>query len=162
MSLALCLQVVSQAPQHFRSSETQAPCNGCFSRQSICPVISLHSGMSRAVHRPESSKIMLLLLIIIIIQEILFFLKSKFSLGLPVSPSLCVSVSVSLCVSLSLSLSLHAHQSRHRLQEGQVLLLGRRLCGHQHHEGHPHIVFRPSRDRAVQETYSVTMRHQHN
>ena len=29
MSLALCLEVVSQAPQNFRSSETQATCNGC-------------------------------------------------------------------------------------------------------------------------------------
>ena len=38
MSLALCPQVVSQAPQHFRSSETQATCEGCFARQSICSV----------------------------------------------------------------------------------------------------------------------------
>ena len=38
MSLALCPQVVSQAPQHFRSSETQATCEGCFDRQSICSV----------------------------------------------------------------------------------------------------------------------------
>ena len=30
MSLALCLQVVSQDPQHFRSAETQAACNGFF------------------------------------------------------------------------------------------------------------------------------------
>ena len=50
MSLALCPQVVSQAPHHFRSSEKQATCEGCFSRQSVCSVISLHSGMSRAVH----------------------------------------------------------------------------------------------------------------
>ena len=41
MFLALCPQVVSQAPQHFRSSETQATCDGCFARQSICSVISL-------------------------------------------------------------------------------------------------------------------------
>ena len=33
MSLALCPQVVSQAPQHFRSSEKQATCGGCFARQ---------------------------------------------------------------------------------------------------------------------------------
>ena len=46
ISLALCLQVVSQAPQHFRSSEKQATCEGCFARQSICLVISLRSGMS--------------------------------------------------------------------------------------------------------------------
>ena len=43
MSLALCPQVVSQAPQHFRSSETQAACEGCFARQSICSVISFES-----------------------------------------------------------------------------------------------------------------------
>ena len=51
--LALCPQVMSQAPQHFRSSEKQASCGGCFARQSICSVISFHSfhsGMSRAVH----------------------------------------------------------------------------------------------------------------
>ena len=29
MSLALCPQVVSQASQHFRSSEKQATCVGC-------------------------------------------------------------------------------------------------------------------------------------
>ena len=55
MSLALCPQVVSQAPQHFRSSETQATCDGCFARQSICLLVSLHSGMSRAVH-PQFSE----------------------------------------------------------------------------------------------------------
>ena len=33
MSLALCPQVVSQAPQHFRSSEKQTTCEGCFARQ---------------------------------------------------------------------------------------------------------------------------------
>ena len=32
MSLALCPQVVSQAPQHFRSYEKQIICNGCFAR----------------------------------------------------------------------------------------------------------------------------------
>ena len=42
MSLTLCPQVVSQAPQHFRSSKKQATCEGCFARQSICSVISLH------------------------------------------------------------------------------------------------------------------------
>ena len=56
-SLALCPQVVTQAPQHFRSSETQASCDGCFARQSICSVVSLHSGMSRAVHPQEFSKV---------------------------------------------------------------------------------------------------------
>ena len=40
----------------FRSSETQATCDGCFSRLSICSIISLHSGMSRAVHPQEFSK----------------------------------------------------------------------------------------------------------
>ena len=41
MSLALRTQVVSQASQHFRSSEKQAICEGCFFRQSVCSVISL-------------------------------------------------------------------------------------------------------------------------
>ena len=37
MSLALCLQVVSQASQHLRSSEKQATYEGGgFARQSIC------------------------------------------------------------------------------------------------------------------------------
>ena len=57
MSLALCPQVVSQDPQHLNSSETQATCDGCFSRQSICTVIFLHSGMSRAAHPQEFSKV---------------------------------------------------------------------------------------------------------
>ena len=50
MSLALCLRAVSPAPQHFRSYETQATCDGCFSRQSMCSVTSFHSSMSRTVH----------------------------------------------------------------------------------------------------------------
>ena len=41
MTLALCPQVVSRAPQHFRSSETQAICEDCFSRQSVW---QLHQG----------------------------------------------------------------------------------------------------------------------
>ena len=45
MSLALCQQVVSQALQHFKSSEKQATCEGCFACQSVCSVISLHSAM---------------------------------------------------------------------------------------------------------------------
>ena len=45
MSLALCPQLVSQATQHFKSSEKQATCEGCFACQSVCSVISLHSGM---------------------------------------------------------------------------------------------------------------------
>ena len=44
--LALYPQVVSQAPQHFRSSESQAACGGCFVLQSVCSVISRDSGMS--------------------------------------------------------------------------------------------------------------------
>ena len=56
MSLALCPRLVSEAPQHFRSSETQATCQGCFARQSICLVIALHSDMSRAVHPEGFSK----------------------------------------------------------------------------------------------------------
>ena len=50
MSLVLCPQLASQAPQHFRSSQKQATCEGCFARQCICSVISPHSGMSREVH----------------------------------------------------------------------------------------------------------------
>ena len=57
MSLASCPQVVSQASQHFRPSEKQATCGGCFARQSVCSVVSLHSGMSRAVHPQEFSKV---------------------------------------------------------------------------------------------------------
>ena len=53
MSLALCPQVVCQVPHHFRSSEKQATCESCLTRQSICSVVSLHSGMSRAVHTEE-------------------------------------------------------------------------------------------------------------
>ena len=34
MFLSFCPQVVSQDPQHFRYSETQAACDGCFARQS--------------------------------------------------------------------------------------------------------------------------------
>ena len=43
MSLALCQRVVSQAPQHLRSSEKQVTCEGCTACQCICSVISLHS-----------------------------------------------------------------------------------------------------------------------
>ena len=57
MFLALCPQAVSRVPQHFRPSEKQDACEGCFPsrfpRQCICSVISLHSGMSRAVHPQE-------------------------------------------------------------------------------------------------------------
>ena len=41
MFFALCPQAESQAPQHFRASETQAICIGCSKGQSICSVISL-------------------------------------------------------------------------------------------------------------------------
>ena len=57
MSLALCRQVVSQASQHFRSSEKQATCEGCFARQSFCSVVSLHSCIFRTVHPQEFSKV---------------------------------------------------------------------------------------------------------
>ena len=43
--------------QHFRSSEKQATCEGCLAPQSICSVVSLHSGMSRAVHPQEFTKV---------------------------------------------------------------------------------------------------------
>ena len=57
VSLALCPQVVSQVLQRFRSSETQATCDGCFTLQSVCSVISLHSGRSRALHPQEFPKV---------------------------------------------------------------------------------------------------------
>ena len=51
MSLVLCPQVVSQAPQHFRSSDTQlGHIGGCFGHQCICSIISLQSSISRAVY----------------------------------------------------------------------------------------------------------------
>ena len=53
MPLVLCPLVVSQAPQHFRPSETQAACGDHFARQSICTVIFLHSGMAKTVHPLE-------------------------------------------------------------------------------------------------------------
>ena len=56
MSLVLCPLVVSQAPQHFISSETQAACEGCFARQPICSVVTFQSGMSGAVD-PQFSKV---------------------------------------------------------------------------------------------------------
>ena len=40
-SLALCPQVVSQAPQHFRSSETQSACGGCFARPANLSALSV-------------------------------------------------------------------------------------------------------------------------
>ena len=46
LSLALCPQVVSQAP-----------CEGCFSRHCVCSVVSLHTGMFKAVHPQECSKV---------------------------------------------------------------------------------------------------------
>ena len=55
MPLALCWQVVSQVPQRFRAM--QASCDGYFAHQSICSVTSLHSGMARAVHPQEFSKV---------------------------------------------------------------------------------------------------------
>ena len=56
--MALCLQVESQAPQHFRSSKMQAICDGSFARQSVCLVVSLYSGMpkSQAPQHFRSSK----------------------------------------------------------------------------------------------------------
>ena len=57
MSLALCPLAVSQAPQHFRSSNMQVTYEGYFAHQSICSVISLHSGMSKAAHPQEFFKV---------------------------------------------------------------------------------------------------------
>ena len=56
-SLALCLQVASQTPQHFRSYKMQASCDGCFAHQSICSVTFVDSGMSKAVHLNEFLKV---------------------------------------------------------------------------------------------------------
>ena len=48
-SLALCPQVVSLAPRHFRFSETQASCGCSFARQSVYSVISCDSGIYRTI-----------------------------------------------------------------------------------------------------------------
>ena len=56
-SLALCPQSVSQTSQRFRSSEKQATCEGCFACQSVCSVISHHSGVFRAVYPQEVWKV---------------------------------------------------------------------------------------------------------
>ena len=50
-------KVVSQAPQNFISSDTQATCKSYFLCQSICSAISFPGGMSRAVHPQESSRV---------------------------------------------------------------------------------------------------------
>ena len=42
-------QVVSQAPQHFRYSETQATCGGCFAHQSIRSLRHVQSSTSAGV-----------------------------------------------------------------------------------------------------------------
>ena len=57
LSLVLYPQVLSQVPQHFRSSETQATYDGCFSRQPICLVVSPDPGMSKEIHPGEFSKV---------------------------------------------------------------------------------------------------------
>ena len=49
MSLALCLQVASQAPRHFRSPEIQTTCNGGFAHWSVYLITSLDSSLSRTV-----------------------------------------------------------------------------------------------------------------
>ena len=53
MSLAMCPQLVFQAPQHSRSSETQAVCGGCFTRHPVSSVISLDFSTSRPVRRRQ-------------------------------------------------------------------------------------------------------------
>jgi len=58
VSLAMCPQVVSQAPQHFGSSETQTTCCSCFSCLLVYrSFISLEAGMARAVHPKEFLKV---------------------------------------------------------------------------------------------------------
>ena len=56
MSWALYPQLVSQAPQHFRS-EVQAACGNCFACHSVCSVISLDPSMSKTVVPQQSSKV---------------------------------------------------------------------------------------------------------
>ena len=53
MYLALCPQLMSQVPQHLGFSRLKL---AVFAHQSICSVISLHSGLSGAVHLQEISK----------------------------------------------------------------------------------------------------------
>ena len=53
--LGFVLLVVSQAPQHFQCSEAQAMCRLLCSP--VCLLISLHSGMYRAVHPHAISKL---------------------------------------------------------------------------------------------------------
>ena len=49
---------MSQAPQHFRSSDTQlSHCGGCFGHQCICSIISFHSSISRAVYPQGFSEV---------------------------------------------------------------------------------------------------------
>ena len=56
MSLAWYPQLVSQTPDTFIYSKLQAICNCCFSRQSICTVISFDSGLpGQCIHRVFSS-----------------------------------------------------------------------------------------------------------
>ena len=50
MTLTLCLHVVSQAPQHFRSSEMQATHgDGCISHQSSAQLLPLSQIVSSVV-----------------------------------------------------------------------------------------------------------------
>ena len=48
---------LSQAPQHFTPSQTQATCDGCFVCQSICLVISLDPSTLRTVHPQQSLRV---------------------------------------------------------------------------------------------------------
>ena len=49
--------IIDQCSEHFSSSKMQATCEGSFACQSICSVVSLRSGMFRAVHPQEFSKV---------------------------------------------------------------------------------------------------------
>ena len=55
MSLALCPQVVSQASQHFRSSEKQATCEGCFARHSLSAFVSVQLDAQGGKRRDNAS-----------------------------------------------------------------------------------------------------------
>lgn len=50
VSLALNLQVMSQALKRFRSSSTRTTCDGCVARQTLCLVTFLGSEMCRTVY----------------------------------------------------------------------------------------------------------------
>ena len=57
VELSPVLRSPSQASGHFRCSETQATCDGCFAYQSVYAIIYHDAGMSETVHPVVSSKV---------------------------------------------------------------------------------------------------------